>query len=55
MKKIFGIGSVLSVQGESWTCVGFSFSGLTGWSTVLKNGKETVGLTLVEIEAILKS
>ena len=52
--KLFGIGSVLNVQGETWTCLGFSFSGLTGWSVELVNGNEQVALTTSEVEAILK-
>ena len=52
--KVFGIGSVLNVHNESWTCLGFSFSGLTGWSVDLANGNEKVSLSLKEVEELLK-
>jgi hypothetical protein len=51
--KVFGIGSILNVQSESWTCLGFSFSGLTGWSADLINGSERVSLGLSEVEELL--
>lgn len=51
--KLFGIGSVLTVQGEQWQLVGFSFSGLDGWGCVLRNGQEETTLTLEETEVLV--
>ena len=51
--KIFGIGSVLTVDGEQWKCVGFSFSGLNGWGCTMQNGHEETILPLEEMEVLI--
>jgi len=51
--KLFGIGSVLTVDGEQWEMVGFNFSGLEGWGCILKNGEEQTTLPLEETEVLV--